>query len=193
MCIMGKYIGIFFSVWILSATCWASPLPLKVNGRDVLTGQDVTVALSANRKKGLVVIFMSATCPCSMSHIEELKALERDFPGFAFVGVHSNAGEAKEPSHAYFEKVKLPFAVIRDSDYKWADQFKALKTPHAFVVQPDGEIAYQGGVSNSHDFTRADRKFLREALDDLEHGRDVKTKVGRTLGCAITRGEKYVW
>ncbi len=163
----------------------------SLSGADLLTSKEVTI--TAEKKKSLVVVFLSAVCPCSNSHLSELKSLKNDFPDFAFVGIHSVASEPKELTRSYFQKAELPFPVLRDNAYKIADQYKALKTPHAFVIKPDGEIVYRGGVSSSSDFARADRKFLREALDDLEHQRPVKTKEGRTLGCAITRGEKYAW
>jgi len=163
----------------------------QLKGRDVTSG--TAVSLDLKGRKGAVVVFLSAVCPCSNSHIKELTTLPKDFPEFAFLGVHSNTDEAKDPTQAYFKTAKLPFPVVQDSGAKIADEFKAYKTPHAFVVKPDGEVLYQGGVSSSRNFENADRKFLREALDDLQNGRAVKTPEGRTLGCVIAREGKYVW
>ena len=143
--------------------------------------------------KGSVVVFMSAKCPCSASHVEELKSLRKEHPDYAFVAVHSNTDESKEETETYFKEAGLPFPVIQDSGAKIADEFKALKTPHAFLVSPSGETLYKGGLSNSKDCRKADRKYLREALSDLAQGRPVKNPEGRTLGCAIARGEKHVW
>ncbi len=145
------------------------------------------------QKKGLVAIFLSAVCPCSNSHIKELKDLASQYSDFQFVGIHSNTDEGPEMTKKYFETAALPFTVIQDEKAQIADAFGALKTPHAFIVAADGKVLYQGGVSNSHDLDRSDRKFLREALGDLKENRPVKTREGRTLGCAISRGEKHVW
>lgn len=169
----------------------ALALPSEVTGPDVFKKQPVKVALE--NKKGLVVVFLSAKCPCSDSHIIEMKSLKTDFPDFNFVAVHSNVNEGEEVTTQYFKKVELPFPVVQDEKAEIANQFQALKTPHAFVVLPDGKVAYQGGVSSSKRFENADRKLLREALDDLQAGKTVRTPEGRTLGCVIERGEKNVW
>ena len=163
----------------------AAPAPTEFKGTDVVTMKAVSVAVSD--KKGVVAVFLSASCPCSNSHIRELAELSRTYPQFAFVGIHANADESLEKSKAYFAKVSLPFPVIQDDHAQLADQLKALKTPHAFLILPHGQLAYRGGVSNSHVFENADRKYLREALEDAQNNRPVKTPEGRSLGCAISR------
>lgn len=164
---------------------------------DAVTGQDLlkseTVTISAENKRGLVVVFLSSRCPCSNSHIGELKSLATEYPDFNFVGIHSNVDEGIESSKPYFENAALPFPIVEDQKVELANAYQALKTPHAFVIKSDGKIAYQGGVSSSNQFAAADRKYLREALDDLHNDRSVKTPEGRTLGCVISRGEKNVW
>ncbi len=161
-----------------------------VKGTEILSGkaQEITP-----KSEGTVVVFLSATCPCSNSHVEELKSLAQEYPQFSFVAVHSNLDEELASSKEYFNKVQLGFPVLQDDNAKIADEFKALKTPHAFVLSPEGKMLYQGGVSSSRDIKKADRKFLREALSDLKQHQAVKTPEGRTLGCTISRGEKNVW
>lgn len=158
----------------------------EVRGKSLFDEKEIRVGTDA--KKGVVVVFLSAICPCSQSHTEEIAKLSQDFPEFHFVGVHSNADEGKDVALPYFNKSKLPFPIIQDRDAKIANEFKALKTPHAFVVLNDGSTVYQGGVSSSRDFSHADQKYLREALSDLKAGRKVKISEGRTLGCIISRG-----
>ncbi len=94
----------------------------------------------------------------------------------------------------YFKSANLPFPVIKDSNTLLADKFKALKTPHVFVLLNDGTTAYQGGVSSSRHFDdKTNRKYLREALEDLAALRKVQTPEGRTLGCVISRRGKHDW
>lgn len=180
-----------FFASLISLTSLASTNLSSFTGIELISNKSQTV--TAEKSKGLVVVFVSAKCPCSDSHIAELKSLAKDFPQFNYVAVHSNMDETAEVAKTYFKTVALPFPVIHDSKAEIADRFQALKTPHAFVVLANGKMAYQGGVSSSHRFEKADKKFLREALDDLAHDRKVKTPEGRTLGCSIYRGEKNVW
>lgn len=144
--------------------------------------------VSVNFSKGLqVVVFLSSTCPCSNSHIEELKSLQTLYPKVVFTGIHSNADETLAQGKLYFNSLKLPFSVYRDSEQKMANNMEAFKTPHVFVIQ-DGNILYNGGVSNSHTLSKADKKLLRDALNDISMGLEVKVKQSRSLGCSIARG-----
>lgn len=179
------------TIFICLSSISAYSLPTSLQGKNVIDLKEQTVEL--NDKKALVVVFLSALCPCSNSHTKEIVSLVNDYPDFAFVAVHSNSDETKSQTVEYFTKVNLGIPVLHDENGKIADQFKALKTPHAFVVLKDGTTAYQGGVSNSQLFENANRKYLREALADLKADKKVATTTGRTLGCAIVRGEKHVW
>lgn len=160
----------------------AAPRIDAVMGKDLFTNSPVTL-----EAKSLVITFVSATCPCSNSHKSELADLARRYPAFKFVAIHSNTEEDVANARIYFKGAALPFPVLSDGDQKMANIFKAAKTPHSFVVDGKGQIVYQGGVSNSNDFVDADRKYLREALEDLSQGRVVRTPQARAIGCAISR------
>jgi len=134
-----------------------------------------------------VVVFMSAKCPCSNSHIPELKNLVSRYKNFEFIGVHSNVNEPPDLTKKYFVEADLPFAVIQDNEAQIADQLKAYKTPHAFVLNPEGKILYQGGVTNSVNAQYAEKHFLKDALEDISQDKPVRLANGRTLGCIIMR------
>lgn len=180
-----------FFLALLFPFVFANAASYSLTGENLLTGEKITI--SSENKKGLVVVFLSAKCPCSNSHVEELKNLAENYTDFSFVAIHSNADEGTEISKPYFENTALPFPVIQDNKSEIADRMQAHKTPHSYILLPSGRMAYQGGVSNSQTFAKADQKFLRQALEDLHRNRKVKTPEGRTLGCFISRGEKNVW
>jgi hypothetical protein len=137
--------------------------------------------------KPTVFVFLSSMCPCSMSHIEELKNITDDFSQIQMVGVSSNLDETDAAAHEYFKNTGLKFVVLKDVESKLANYFKASKTPHAFLLNTDGKVLFQGGVSNSSKFEQADRRYLREALVDVISGKPVRTPFARALGCAIRR------
>lgn len=174
-----------------SLTSIAVPLTPFVEGQNILT--QTKIKIDASEKKGLVVVFLSAKCPCSNSHNVELIDLAKTYSDFNFVVIHSNTDESIETSKTYFEKATFPFPVIEDEKTKIADSLQAFKTPHAYIFSSQGEELYQGGVSDSSDFKRADKKYLRNALSDLQAGNAVKLSKTRVLGCVISRGEKNVF
>lgn len=187
----------FFILLFLFSFCGnsfahAAKHSLNFQGSNLQTSELTQFALPKD-SHGAVVIFLSAICPCSNSHLQELRELSKEFSNFAFIGIHSNSDESQEESTAYFKNNPLPFPVIRDQKSKIADDFKAVKTPHAYIVNASGEILFQGGVSDSSDFSYANKKYLRMALVELQNGNKVKVAKSRPLGCAISRGEGHDW
>lgn len=176
----------FYSIQVYAADSIPNAFP--VSGIDLLTKKTVAVDIAA--KKAVVVVFLSARCPCSNSHVTELKKLSEEYPEFNYVAIHSNTDEDAALSTKYFKEKNFSFPVIQDNDAQLADHYKAYKTPHAFVLNAKGDILYQGGISNSADCQKADRFLLREALVNLHNNEKVKTPEGRTLGCVILRKEK---
>lgn len=157
----------------------------EFSDQDFLTQKKIE--WKAGGDKPLVVVFLSSLCPCSNSHIGEVKSLAQEYSEVTFVGVHANQEESVTSAGEYFKQAGLPFPVVRDSSQKWTNHFKALRTPHAFIISPMGELLYKGAVSDSREFSRSEQKFLRLALADLKNKREIKIKDSRPLGCQISR------
>ena len=171
-------------------------LSFAVQGKTVLTGKslitDQKLELEAGNK-GTVIVFMSAKCPCSNSHIGIMKKLSEEFRDFNFIVVHSNTDESIEESKAYFKNAGFNFPVVQDENGQLADRFKALKTPHAFLLSAEGTIIYKGGVTSSTSGETADKQFLKDALTEAKEGKPIRVAESRTLGCIIERGRKHAW
>jgi hypothetical protein len=165
--------------------CFAtSTVQAGISGLDLLQEKPVEIAAGI---KGTVAIFLSVKCACSNSHLSVVRKLVKDFPDFHFVVIHSNADESVSDSRKYFSAAELGIPVIQDENAKLADEFKALKTPHAYVLGLDGKILYRGGVTNSANGETANEQPLRAALEDVSASRPVKNPFTRVLGCVIAR------
>jgi len=173
-----------FLTLVFLAFCWSAAWAVPISGLDLVTGKTTQVRPGT---KGTVAIFLSSKCPCSNSHMNVLKKLAQEFKDFNFVAIHSNADETAEQAGIYFKAAGLPFPVVQDESSHLADSLKALKTPHAYVFSLSGEILFKGGVTSSHEGDTGSKQYLREALEDIRAGREVRVKEARTLGCAIAR------
>ena len=171
----------------LSVAAEASPTPVFA-GPDLVSGKSVELS-PAQAKKATVVVFLSASCPCSASHESRLKELASEFSpaGVQFVAVHSNSDESVDLARDHFKSSELPFPVIQDDGAKIAIGLKAFKTPHVFVFDPQGDILFQGGVDDSHIAATAKKQYLREALVAINEGKRPPISEVRTLGCIIKR------
>lgn len=163
---------------------FARPATAEISGTDLATAKPLKVEAG---KKGTVVVFMSAKCPCSNQHVPVLTKLAEEFKDFSFVAVHSNTDETAAEAKAYFAAAHLPFPVLQDEKARIADEYKAFKTPHAYVLGADGKVVYRGGVTSSASAAHTDKQYLRNALADLTEGKAVQQADTRTLGCVIAR------
>ena len=172
-----------FVALLLSQHTWALPATLEA-----LSLNDST-KLSINLKDGKtkVFIFLSAKCPCSGSHEPLVAELSKQFSEFSFWGIHSNFDEASEFAKDHFAASRLPFPIIQDKNARIADEFNALKTPHAFIVDGQGEIIFSGGVTNSSLVSRSTKPFLKTALASTRDGKPPDPREARALGCVIAR------
>lgn len=198
---------IFLSFGICSLNSWAKDEKFqysKITGKDLVKGEDIDFDLKQSQQ-GTVVFFLSVNCPCSRSHEPTLNQLVKEFEpkGFKFFGMHCNVDEDKEMAKKHFgnqfrsvegKMSLLAFPVIQDDDCRYAKALGALNTPHAFLIRPNLEILFQGGVDNSHRAERATKHHLRDYLNDVlnhfDQGRIPESKKVRVLGCFIQREKR---
>ena len=166
----------------------ATEVPLVLSGPG-LNGPDLPRVELKAASKATIVAFVSSRCPCSASHELELKRLSALYTpqGFQFVGVHSNQNEPIAEAQAHFKLVSFSFPVIHDERAALADQLGALKTPHVYVINPEGKVLYQGGVDDSHIQQTASKHYLADALNSISAGKDPQPSRTRSLGCVISR------
>ena len=148
------------------------------------------------KAKASVVVFLSAKCPCSASHEPVLKGLAEKYSKdhVEFIAVHSNQNESTQQTQAHFSKAgtgstvpaALGFPMVEDRGAKIANELKALKTPHAYIIQ-NGKVVYEGGVDDSADAAEAEKHYLADALADIKNNKPVTTAKTRSLGCVIKR------
>lgn len=180
---------LFIALWVSCAAPIAhSEIPISVSGTDWKSGASIHWNLR-DAKIASVIVFLSARCPCSSSHEFSLKEIYQEYStkGFHFVGIHSNRDEPAKLARSHFRESMVPFPVLADRENRLANLFGALKTPHVFVVSPDGQLLYTGGVDNSRDHKKASKHFLREALTALSKGKKPTIREARALGCIIPR------
>ena len=172
-----KLLNSLLATFVAFASAFALASHSTLSAHDALSGKELSVNL---RDRVTAVVFMSARCPCSASHELVLKDLAKEFPEIAFVGIHSNTNETDEES-------QFPFTVVRDNHALIAQEFGALKTPHVFIVNKDGDVIYSGGITDSHTAKSAKKNYLKDALLSVRAGKNPDPKEVRTLGCVIER------
>ena len=140
----------------------------------------------------LVVIFTCNHCPYAQAYEERIIAIAKEFSkNSAFFAINSN-DSSKYPQDS-FENMKIrakakgfPYPYLHDESQEVARAYGALVTPHVFVFDKSGRLAYQGGVDDNWENPKAvTKQHLRDALLELSAGKPVTRKTAPVIGCSI--------
>lgn len=186
---------------ILASSATADELSTdKINtkiDRLTLTAPDgKPLAVSALQdKKAVVVVFLSFDCPVSNSYCSQLSAMAKEYSdkGVAFLGVAAS-NETADALIKLAAEYKLGFPLYADPKLTAADALKATITPEAFVLDHNHVLRYRGRIDNAYS-SRLKRNSvvtshdLKDALDALLAGQDVKTPVTKPVGCPVGNRE----
>lgn len=143
----------------------------------------------------LVVIFNSNRCPTAKAFEERMKTIQDDYgsSGVRLVAINSTDPHlyAEESFDAMVQRARdsaFNFPYLRDDDQTAARAFGAECTLHAFVLDGERRLRYRGWIEDSRNAEKATSRDLRNAIDDLLAGRDVRTPETDAYGCALDLG-----
>jgi peroxiredoxin len=171
------------------------------DGKEIILGQTVkdfeladssgeTIRLSQYRGKVVVITFWSAECPVSSEYDEYFNGLLDRYSNAQVVvlGIDSNVNyDLDEIIQAKNER-QVRFSVLRDADSHIADRFGALITPHVYIVDTSGRLAYEGAVDDrSFRQREATKNYVDEALAALLAGEVPTVAQTQPYGCTIVR------
>jgi peroxiredoxin len=146
--------------------------------------------------KGAIIIFDCNTCPYSKAYNDRIVALNNKYEsqGFPVIAINSNDADTS-PGDSFEEMVRISkeknydFPYLADESQTVAKAFGATNTPHVFVVKREGSnfnVVYIGAIDNNpRDGSRADKKYVENAVDALLGNKPVTTSKTKAIGCGI--------
>jgi AhpC/TSA family len=157
------------------------------------------VSLSSLKGKVVVLEWTNNGCPYVNKHYGSgnMQALQTTAAAkdVVWLSVISSApGEQGHVSGAEADKIAAaakakPTATLLDPDGKLGRLFDAKTTPHMYVIDKSGTLAYMGAIDDKPTANQADikgaRNYLTEALDAVAAGKPVVTASTRPYGCSV--------
>jgi peroxiredoxin len=99
---------------------------------------------------------------------------------------HSNYREAADLRTAYVGWNAAYAAQLMDPDGVAGQAYGAKTTPHIFVIDAQGKIAYNGAIDDDTSGSKADRtNYALAAIDALIAGQPVAVTTTRPYGCSV--------
>jgi hypothetical protein len=156
--------------------------------------------LSNYKGKILVLEWVNKGCPFVKKHYGSgnMQALQKKYKekGVAWVGVVSSAkgkeGYFKNAAQAAAwqkEQGALQDALILDPDGEIGQRYGAKATPHMFVIDAQGKLAYKGAIDDKPSADPGDIKsaknYVAQALDALLAGKRPAVPETKAYGCSV--------
>jgi hypothetical protein len=84
------------------------------------------------------------------------------------------------------KKEFFKFPYVQDTTQKLSKAFGATKTPECFLFNNKGVLVYHGALDDNHkDEKKVTQRYLREALNAMRHGEEIKVTETKAMGCSI--------
>jgi peroxiredoxin len=155
------------------------------------------VKLSDYKDQIVVLEWFNPECPYSRYHHETVKTMVatakkyRD-KGVVWLAVNSTIRTTPEANRQFAEKYKLPYPILDDRSGDVARRYGARTTPHMFIIDKDGRIAYDGAIDNAPmdkgQPSAGKLNYVDKALSELTLGRKVSLPNTPPYGSPVKYG-----
>lgn len=158
-----------------------------------------TVALADFKGRTVVLEWVNPSCPYVRKHYDSanMQATQKSAvaQGVVWLSVNST-----HPGHAEYRKPAemvawtrqqgaAPTHTLMDGEGTIGRAYGARTTPHMYIVDAQGKLAYAGGIDDRPSANPADVKgaknYVVAALADLAAGKPVAQPSTRAYGCSV--------
>ncbi len=147
-------------------------------------------------EKGMILIFTCNHCPFAIKYEDRIIALDAKYKALGYPVIAINPNDTVQyPDDAFSQMVirakekGFTFPYLIDETQEVAKAYGALKTPHVYILQKDGEklmVKYVGAIDDNYDdASKVTKKYAENALDELIAGKPVSVTSTKAIGCSI--------
>lgn len=152
-----------------------------------------TVNLSDYKGKIVVLEWFNPGCPYVIAAHE--KGILKDYAVQAakeeivFLAVATGKTAEKESIVGARKKWNMNYSVLMDADGAIGRAYGAKTTPHMFVINKDGKLAYSGAIDNAP-MGKVEGggevvNYVAKAIKELKAGETVSTPETKAYGCQV--------
>lgn len=155
--------------------------------------------LSDHKGKIVVLEWTNHECPFVKKHYgsNNMQALQKSEgeKGVKWVSINSSAKgrqgftSSEEAQKVAKDQGSMASNIITDPSGKIGKLYDAKTTPHMFVIDAEGNLAYAGAIDSDASPNPATIKnannYITAAVDELIAGKDVTTSQTQPYGCSV--------
>ena len=156
---------------------------------------------SLDQYKGKIVVIESVNfqCPFVKKHYDSnnMQSLQKKYTGKDVVWLTVCSSAKGKPGHMANEAINKVFkakgmassAYLIDANGVVGKAYGAKTTPHMFIIDAKGKLAYQGAIDSVKSTKASDIKgatnYVSQGLDELLAGKSVSAPKTKAYGCGV--------
>lgn len=161
--------------------------------------QGEMVSLADYKGKHVILEWTNHLCPYVMKHYESdnMQSLQRKYTDqdIVWLSIISSAPgkqgyvDADKANQLTSERNATPTHVLFDPEGTVGKLYAAKTTPHMYIIDPQGELKYAGGIDSIKSANPADIpkaiNYVNASFDALLSGQEIDKKLTPPYGCSI--------
>lgn len=149
--------------------------------------------LSALKGKVVVLEWTNHTCPFVRRHQSEERTMQKTFAKFggkpvAWLAIDSShfCAEKRADIKSWIKDKNIAYPILLDPKGEIGHMYGAKTTPHMFVIDQKGVLAYAGAIDNDrYGEKETKRNYVEEAVTALLNGSAVAVASTKSYGCGV--------
>lgn len=182
------------AVLVIPMLLYAVEKPIKAPDFKLKNYDGKEFKLADYKGKIVVLAWINRECPFVKYHYEKkstLNDLAKKYKEkkIVLLSIDSTNFHKAEDNKKFAEKFKVLYPILDDSSGKIGKAYKATNTPHMFILNTDGYIAYSGAIDNAPLGKVPENKeyvnYVDKALAELTSGEAVSIVKTKPYGCSV--------
>jgi peroxiredoxin len=142
------------------------------------------ISLESQRGKVVVLEWINQKCPVSEGHHKKhtMQDLIKKYAGkgVVWLAIDSSSFCDAEANRVYAAEMGLAYPILQDPDGKVGKAYGAQTTPHMFVIDKEGKLAYNGAIDD-----QKSTNYVDAALQAVLAGKTVEKSKTKPYGCGV--------
>jgi hypothetical protein len=158
-----------------------------------------SVSLADFKGKTVVLEWLNPGCPYVRKHYQSgnMQSTQKDAASKGVVWLAINSTETEHPDYlkpaalqAWMGEQKAAAThTLMDESGKTGQQYAARTTPHMYIINPQGNLVYAGGIDSIASANPADIKaatnYIKVGLGENLAGKPITAAQTRPYGCSV--------
>ena len=152
------------------------------------------ISLSDYKGEIVVLEWFNDECPFVRYHYDTVHTMvelanKYRAKNVIWLAINSTSHTTPKQNKDFAAGHNLPYAILDDRPGKVGRAYRATNTPHMFIIDAKGNIAYEGAIDNSpRGKTKEGEKptnYVDKALAELTSGKAVSVPKTTPYGCTV--------